>query len=161
MVGTSILHDICGKVGVFDTEEEATDCANNNIRFKLYAGIVVGVICMILGTIILGLFIPNEYSYKSMVLMFIVGFVAAYLNSHMFPLGPVYQYNNDVQEIKSRLRNPNLMGKKNMDEKELTTHAEDIRFAKADLIRDRQSEQSLLNQRQSRYASINGFKFNL
>lgn len=56
MVGTSMLHSICGKGDIFETEMEAMDCAKNNVLFKVFAGVIVGIIILIIGMMFPGWF---------------------------------------------------------------------------------------------------------
>jgi hypothetical protein len=146
MVGTSMLHGICGKGDIFETEMDAMDCAKNNVLFKVFAGVIVGIILLIIGMMFLGGMVHPENTKKLGLFLFTAGFAAMYLNSHLFPFGPVRQYYADRQDIEDRLRHPDLMGKENLSEADKAKHLEDIRFAKKDLIKDRKAEQSALNQ---------------
>jgi hypothetical protein len=143
MTGTSMLHGICGKKDIFETLGDASDCAKDNIMFKLLAGVIVGIICLIISM----LFIP-ENSYKKKIVggIVITGFTMMYINSHKFPYGPVRQYYTDKQDIETRLRYKELLDKELTDPAEIAKHKEDIRFAKDDLIKDRRAEQAALNQ---------------
>ena len=145
MVGTSILHGLCGKGDIFETEMDAMDCAKNNVRFKTFAGVIVGIIFLIIGMLFLGGMVQPKYTKLLGFFMFWFGFVVMYQNSHLFPFGPVRQYYADRQDIEDLLRYPNLLGKENMSDAEKSKHLEDIRFAKTNLIKNREKEQDALN----------------
>jgi hypothetical protein len=124
------------------TEMDAMDCAKNNVMFKVFIGVIVGIILLIIGMIFLGGMVHPENTKKLGLFLF----TAMYLNSHLFPFGPVRQYYADRQGIEDRLRHPDLLVKENLSEADKAKHLEDIRFAKKDLIKDRKAEQSALNQ---------------
>jgi len=166
MVGTSILHGICGKGDIFETEMEAMDCAKNNVLFKVFTGVIVGIIILIIGMMFLSGMVHPENSKKLGLFLFTAGFVAMYLNSHLFPFGPVRQYYTDRQDIKDRLRRPELLGEENLSDADKKYHREDIEFAKQDLIKDRKAEQAALNQGRRSFGNnrttvgVGGVKFN-
>jgi hypothetical protein len=141
-----MLHGICGKGDIFETEMEAMDCAKNNMMFKVFAGVITGIILLIISVTVLGGMVATHNTKKLGLFFFTVGFAAMYFNSHVFPFGPVRQYYADRQGIEDRLRHPDLLGKENLSEADKAKHLEDIGFAKKDLIKDRNAEQSALNQ---------------
>jgi hypothetical protein len=157
MVGTSMLHGICGKGDIFETEMEAMDCAKNNMMFKVYAGLIAGIILLIIGITVFGGMFTTNNTKKLGLFLFTTGFVTMYFNSHIFPFGPVRQYYADRRDIEDRLRYPDLLGKENLSEVDKAKHLKDIRFAKKDLIKDRKSENVALNQgRKQGYVSSFG-----
>jgi hypothetical protein len=166
MVGISMLHGICGKGDIFETEMEAMDCAKNNMMFKVFAGVITGIILLIIGITVLGEMITTYNTKKIGLFLFTAGFVTMYFNSHVFPFGPVRQYYTDRQDIEDRLRHPDLLGKENLSVADKAKYLEDIRFAKKDLIKDRNAEQHALNQgrsfgrsRSGNTVDMGGFKF--
>lgn len=134
-------HNTCGMPAIFETEEQAAGCAKNNRIFKASVGLIGGLIVAVVLLVVVSATVGAEYGSDAAVAGFLLGAVMGYVYAHDFPFGPVYQYRQDMDAIRSKLVMPNLMGKKDLTPEYAALHANDMAKAKEALIASRAQSQ--------------------
>ena len=133
-IGTKWVHSICGTGGLFKSEAEAIDCANNNMVYMGSVAFLTAFLCAILFAVASNATGNPLQPSTAAICGFVIGGIVGWAYAPSMPFGPVGQYRTDERDVQDRM-----------------TRGMDRGAAEADVILDRQREQLVYNS--SRYSS--------